>query len=222
MKNMISIACYHSAVLLMVFFAAACDVGENPALTPTLSAVGPVASATPWVIRVVPSPQVVLVTVTPVPPLPSPARVASIQPEVSPQVAAPSTATPVQDSGFAATIAAIVATPTTQVAVEGWTEVPPSTPESTATAIATPVVNLPAPPIAPSPTPTAMPSASPTVGVTCPPCCIKGNISSTGAKIYHVPGGQFYGRTIIGDRPGDRWFCSEEDARAAGWRKSQR
>lgn len=52
-------------------------------------------------------------------------------------------------------------------------------------------------------------------------CQIKGNISSSG-KIYHMPGGAFYDRTNIDESDGERWFCSEEEAIAAGWRKSSR
>ena len=52
-------------------------------------------------------------------------------------------------------------------------------------------------------------------------CNIKGNISvRTGERIYHVPGGKFYDATRISLSNGERWFCSEEEARAAGWRKS--
>lgn len=54
-------------------------------------------------------------------------------------------------------------------------------------------------------------------------CNIKGNISTkTGEKIYHVPGQQFYNKTEIDPSKGERWFCSESEARAAGWRKSKR
>lgn len=53
-------------------------------------------------------------------------------------------------------------------------------------------------------------------------CDIKGNISNRGERIYHVPGGQFYARTIVSTQRGERWFCSEQEARTAGWRKSQR
>lgn len=52
-------------------------------------------------------------------------------------------------------------------------------------------------------------------------CVIKGNISRrTGERIYHVPGGEFYDRTRIDRLEGERWFCSEEEAKAAGWRRS--
>lgn len=54
-------------------------------------------------------------------------------------------------------------------------------------------------------------------------CNIKGNISiDTGERIYHVPGQMFYDQTKIRSEYGERWFCSEADARAAGWRKSRR
>lgn len=55
-----------------------------------------------------------------------------------------------------------------------------------------------------------------------PACNIKGNISiDTGERIYHVPGQKFYAMTRIDPDYGERWFCSEADARAAGWRKSK-
>lgn len=53
-------------------------------------------------------------------------------------------------------------------------------------------------------------------------CNIKGNISiNTGERIYHVPGQEYYWETRISAEYGERWFCSESDARAAGWRKSR-
>ena len=52
-------------------------------------------------------------------------------------------------------------------------------------------------------------------------CLIKGNISR-GGRIYHMPGGQYYSRTKITRSKGERWFCSEAAARAAGWRRSKR
>jgi hypothetical protein len=54
-----------------------------------------------------------------------------------------------------------------------------------------------------------------------PACTIKGNISLTGERIYHVPGQEYYRETRIDPRYGERWFCSEDEARAAGWRKSR-
>ena len=52
-------------------------------------------------------------------------------------------------------------------------------------------------------------------------CLIKGNISRNG-RIYHVPGGRYYSRAKINQSQGERWFCSEAEARAAGWRRSKR
>ncbi|CAH0345883.1 thermonuclease family protein [Bacillus sp. CECT 9360] len=48
-------------------------------------------------------------------------------------------------------------------------------------------------------------------------CEIKGNINSGGEKIYHIPSGQYYGIT----KP-EEMFCTEAEAKEAGFRKSQR
>lgn len=48
-------------------------------------------------------------------------------------------------------------------------------------------------------------------------CNIKGNINSSGEKIYHVPGGQFYDVTVP-----EEIFCSTTEAENAGYRASQR
>lgn len=52
-------------------------------------------------------------------------------------------------------------------------------------------------------------------------CLIKGNINSKGARIYHLPGQSNYGATKINEAKGERWFCSEEEARLAGWRPAR-
>lgn len=52
-------------------------------------------------------------------------------------------------------------------------------------------------------------------------CQIKGNISDSG-RIYHLPGSDSYDRTKIDESKGERWFCTEEEARAAGWRARKR
>ncbi len=52
-------------------------------------------------------------------------------------------------------------------------------------------------------------------------CPIKGNIARrTGNKIYHSPGAAHYKRTLIDLTRGEQWFCNEEDAVAAGFRKA--
>jgi hypothetical protein len=53
-------------------------------------------------------------------------------------------------------------------------------------------------------------------------CPIKGNISRRGERIYHMPGGQFYTHTKISPSKGERWFCTEAEAKTAGWRRSRR
>lgn len=54
-----------------------------------------------------------------------------------------------------------------------------------------------------------------------PGCVIKGNISiSTGKKLYHLPGMQDYERTRIDPSKGERWFCTEAEAKANGWQKA--
>ena len=54
-------------------------------------------------------------------------------------------------------------------------------------------------------------------------CNIKGNIShNSGKRIYHMPGDRDYERTRISTSRGERYFCSEAEARAAGWRRAGR
>ncbi|MFC4624283.1 thermonuclease family protein [Daeguia caeni] len=59
-------------------------------------------------------------------------------------------------------------------------------------------------------------STSPVTG-----CQIKGNISQDGTRIYHVPGQQDYDKTRISESKGERWFCTEDEAHAAGWRRAR-
>lgn len=91
---------------------------------------------------------------------------------------------------------------------------------------------LPSPPAAPpreaSPAPPPLPAPAETrkgcpQGCDVPPpdCVIKGNVARTGERIYHLPGQQFYGKTQITPGKGEAWFCTEEEARANGWRKAK-
>lgn len=48
-------------------------------------------------------------------------------------------------------------------------------------------------------------------------CAIKGNVSRHG-HIYHLPWSPWYGKVRIDPARGERWFCSEAEAIAAGWR----
>jgi hypothetical protein len=53
-----------------------------------------------------------------------------------------------------------------------------------------------------------------------PDCLIKGNVNPKGERIYHLPGSSTYAKIRM-DRPQRRWFCSEAEAKAAGWRPAK-
>jgi len=56
-----------------------------------------------------------------------------------------------------------------------------------------------------------------------PKCVIKGNIDkSSGKKTYHFPGCSGYENKVVVEKDiGESWFCSEKEAKAAGFEKSQ-
>jgi endonuclease YncB( thermonuclease family) len=49
-------------------------------------------------------------------------------------------------------------------------------------------------------------------------CPVKGRLTSSGAKIYLLPWSADYAGTSVRTNRGERWFCSEAEAAAAGWR----
>lgn len=53
-------------------------------------------------------------------------------------------------------------------------------------------------------------------------CKIKGNVSRRGDQIYHMPWQRDYNRIQMSGHPEKRWFCSEDEAIKAGWRKAIR
>ncbi|QIG50569.1 thermonuclease family protein [Nordella sp. HKS 07] len=53
-------------------------------------------------------------------------------------------------------------------------------------------------------------------------CPIKGNINDKGERIYHAPWSKSYAKTRIDTSKGERWFCTEAEAKAAGWRAPYR
>jgi len=53
-----------------------------------------------------------------------------------------------------------------------------------------------------------------------PFCTVKGNISASREKIYHLQGCGSYSKTAIDENRGERWFCSEQEAQTAGWRRA--
>ncbi|MBU3968623.1 thermonuclease family protein [Patescibacteria group bacterium] len=64
------------------------------------------------------------------------------------------------------------------------------------------------------------PTPTPTIENNNGECLIKGNISSTGEKIYHMIGCGSYRKTQIDESRGEKWFCTEAEAQSAGWRKA--
>lgn len=58
-------------------------------------------------------------------------------------------------------------------------------------------------------------------GAPSPNCLIKGNVNRQGERIYHMPGGLNYAKVNMA-APGKRWFCTEDEAEAAGWRPAKR
>jgi len=50
-------------------------------------------------------------------------------------------------------------------------------------------------------------------------CLIKGNIDSRGSTLYYLPGDSGYGSVKIDAAQGERMFCSEQEAIAAGWQR---
>lgn len=97
-----------------------------------------------------------------------------------------------------ATVAAVRATETVEAAL---------------LAIITPTLTPELPPLPPLPTP------EPEV---LPEALIKGNISKSGEKIYHVPGQANYDNVIIDPDHGEKYFYTEDEAIEAGWRKALR
>jgi endonuclease YncB( thermonuclease family) len=51
-------------------------------------------------------------------------------------------------------------------------------------------------------------------------CPIKGNVNGD-ERIYHTPWSPYYGRVKMDADRGERWFCDEAEAQAAGWRSAQ-
>jgi endonuclease YncB( thermonuclease family) len=52
-------------------------------------------------------------------------------------------------------------------------------------------------------------------------CPIKGNIGVDDKKIYHTPDCTQYKNVIVELYKGDQWFCSEREAKAAGFTKNR-
>jgi endonuclease YncB( thermonuclease family) len=55
-----------------------------------------------------------------------------------------------------------------------------------------------------------------------PDCTIKGNVNRSGECIYHKPTSRWYAQIKMHISKGTRWFCSVDDAEAAGCRETRR
>lgn len=53
-------------------------------------------------------------------------------------------------------------------------------------------------------------------------CVIKGNVSGSGERIFHMPGQAWYDATTIRADKDERWFCTVEQALDAGWRAAKK
>jgi endonuclease YncB( thermonuclease family) len=55
-----------------------------------------------------------------------------------------------------------------------------------------------------------------------PDCTIKGNVNRSGECIYHQPTSRWYAKIKMQIAKGTRWFCSVDEAEAAGCRETKR
>ena len=55
-----------------------------------------------------------------------------------------------------------------------------------------------------------------------PDCTIKGNVNRAGECIFHQPTSRWYARIEMKISKGTRWFCSVDEAEAAGCRETKR
>jgi endonuclease YncB( thermonuclease family) len=55
-----------------------------------------------------------------------------------------------------------------------------------------------------------------------PDCTIKGNVNRAGECIYHKPTSRWYAKIEMKISKGTRWFCSVDEAEAAGCRETRR
>jgi hypothetical protein len=55
-----------------------------------------------------------------------------------------------------------------------------------------------------------------------PDCTIKGNVNRSGECIFHQPSSRWYAKIEMKISKGTRWFCSVDEAEAAGCRETRR
>ena len=76
-------------------------------------------------------------------------------------------------------------------------------------------------PTQPAPKPTVTPLSTPTPEPPASACMIKGNIDAKGHKFYYLPGDKGYGSVKIDASQGEKMFCSEAEAKQAGWKRKE-
>jgi hypothetical protein len=69
-----------------------------------------------------------------------------------------------------------------------------------------------------TPAPTATPRTRNGVAARESGCEIKAIVLPNGDRVYYIPGWQGYDRLVVNVAQGGRWFCNEDDVRAAGFR----
>lgn len=52
-------------------------------------------------------------------------------------------------------------------------------------------------------------------------CQIKGNLDRLDKRWYHLPSFRHYEQVIVNPEHGDRWFCTEEQAQTAGFKRAR-
>ncbi|MSQ26909.1 MAG: hypothetical protein EXR51_02055 [Dehalococcoidia bacterium] len=128
---------------------------------------------------------------------------------------------------FVTTRASIVVLSALLFAGCGFVGGPSGTPAPRPTATATPERPTPTPTLAPAPPGGACaftfhPTAQTKSGD--PPAArdpvIKGTINDGSNRIYFVPGMRRYRVEQVDEQQGERWFCTEQEAVAAGWKAS--
>jgi micrococcal nuclease len=52
-------------------------------------------------------------------------------------------------------------------------------------------------------------------------CLVKGNLDPNDRRFYHLPHFRHYSQIVMNLDKGDRWFCSEQEAIAAGFKRAR-
>jgi len=53
-----------------------------------------------------------------------------------------------------------------------------------------------------------------------PTCMVKGKVTKAGDRFYYGPLDEVYDQLSVDPKKGERFFCSDDQARASGWRRA--